>query len=106
MSIKADALKDALDRIRALVHGEDQTAAGEIKAKLVIESDSEESIRSIRNQIEIYLRHNKIQVDGKVSRGEPLIRPRDEPTPMDAIEGFARKYDATVEFVSSDREPR
>lgn len=27
-------------------------------------------------------------------------------TPMDTIEGFAERHGATVEFVSSDREPR
>lgn len=104
---RADALKDTLDRIRALVHGHDQTGADEIKAKIKVVSDSEEAIEEIRNQLEIYLRHNKTLIDGKVNRQEPLIRPRDETdTPMDAIEGFAQKYGATVEFVSSDREPR
>lgn len=107
VTYRADALKDTLDHIRALVHGHDQTGADEIKAKIKVVSDSEDSIEEIRTQLEIYLRHNKLLIDGKVNRQEPLIRPRDETeTPMDTIEGFAEKYGAKVEFVSSDREPR
>lgn len=84
---RPEALKDALDRIRDLVGEQDQTAGREYKTKVTIESDRDDALRAIRDQLEIYLRHHKTGIEGEVSIKEPLVRPRPEPTPMDRMLG-------------------
>ncbi len=117
VSYRPDALNDALDRLNELAEEFDQTP-GQIKTKATIESDSEEAIRSIRYQLETYLKINKTVISGKVGIEEPLVRPEPEPTPMDkAWQDFADKNGASitgtlfgrpinVEPVGSDAPPR
>ena len=85
-TFRTDALKATLDRIRELTSGEEKTMAGELKTKVTIEGDNLPGLQMIRNQLEIYLRHNQNTiVTGTVDIKEPLVRPAPEPTPMDAL---------------------
>jgi hypothetical protein len=103
---RADALKDTLDRLRELIEEHDQTS-GELKTKLTIESWQEDALLAIRDQIEIYLRQHKTQITGEATIRGPLVRPKADRTPMEALldTSLARRADR-VEFISSDREPR
>jgi hypothetical protein len=102
-----DALKDTLDRLRELTDEHDQTS-GELKTKLTIESWQEDALVAIRNQIESYLRHNKLLITGDATIKGPLVRPKPEPTPMEALlnTDLGRRADRVELVVSSDREPR
>ena len=82
-TFRPDALADTLDRLRDLCEEHDQTA-GELKTKLTIESWSEEALTTIRNAIEIWLRVNKTVISGEATLKGPLVRPKAEPTPMEA----------------------
>jgi hypothetical protein len=81
-----DALKDTLDRLRELCDEQEQST-GELKTKLTIESWQEDALIAIRNQIESYLRHNKLLISGEATVKGPLVRPRPEPTPMEQALG-------------------
>ena len=101
-----DALNATLEKLQELTEEHDQVT-GELKTKVIVETDSEEAVRQIRYQLETYLRQHKTQISGEVVIKEPLVRPEPTPLPMDAIEGFAERHGARTEFaVSSDREPR
>lgn len=102
----ADALKDTLDRLHELTEEHDQSS-GELKTKLTIESWQEEALLAIRDQIEMYLRQHKLLISGEATIKGPLVRPKPEKTPMEALlsTDLARRAER-VEFVSSDREPR
>jgi len=98
-TLRSAALKDALDRIHELTTEQDKTLLGELKTKVVIEGDNLPGLQEIRNQIEIYLRRQQTGlVTGTVDIKEPLVRPRDEPTPMDAL------FEDDDEAIGSDGE--
>lgn len=86
-TFRTDALKETLDCIRELTSEQDKTLAGELKTKVTIEGDNLRGLQAIRDQLEIYLRHNqKTIVTGTVDIKEPLIRPAPA-TPMDELLG-------------------
>lgn len=99
-SFRPEAINDALDRLNDLCSEHDQT--GKVKAKVAIESHHEDALLAIREQIETYLRANKIIIEGKVTMESPVVRPQPEKTPMEeALERAAHRMGAeSVEFVT------
>jgi len=90
-SYRPDALNSAVERLRELCEEHDQTT-GEMKTKIILESWKEEPLLAIRAQIETYLRHHKLLLDGKATIESPIVRPRPELTPMEeAIERLRPK---------------
>lgn len=102
-SYRPEAINAALDRLNDLCSEHDQT--GKVKAKVVIESNSEDALLAIREQIETYLRVKKVVLEGKVTLESPVVRPQPEKTPMeealDRLDGAGRRMGAeSVEVVA------
>lgn len=82
-SYRPEAINAALERLNELCSEHDQV--GKTKAKVAIESYQEDALIAIREQIEAYLRVNKVVIEGKVTLESPVVRPQPEKTPMDEM---------------------
>lgn len=120
--VKPEHIAAALSELRERAAEYDQ--AGEASATMTIEGYQEAPLISVMEAFETWLfYHGKVDCEMTVKR--PGLRPETREllarekrrTPMDAIQGFADKYGASVhgsllgqridvEPVSSDREPR
>jgi len=101
-SSRADAIAEALAELRRQMS--DHAAHGETVATVTIESGSEAPLISLCDLFEVWLYSYKIQIDTEVKLARPGVRPETmarlrarKATPMDALEGFAETYGATIE---------
>lgn len=109
---RPEKIAEALRRLRDAASDYDQT--GESSAQMIIEAHQESPLTEIMEVFENWLFHEAPGLDCEMKLARPGLRPETrellarakQQTPMDKIEGFARRHNATVEFVSSDREPR
>lgn len=109
---KAERVAEALTELREQAAAYDQTP--EVSATMIIEAWRERDLTEVMAAFEAWLYEHAIGLDCEMKLVRPGIRPEtiamrqreQQQTPMDKIQGFAEKYGATIEFVSSDREPR
>lgn len=109
---RPELIAQALSQLRDTASDYDQT--GESSAQMIIEAHQESPLTEIMETFENWLFHHAPGLDCEMKLARPGLRPETrellarakQQTPMDTIEGFAEKYGAKVEFVSSDREPR
>lgn len=85
-SFRPEAVEAALRRFEQLCSEHDQIGA--ITTKVVIESNDEDALIEMRNQFEVWLRAARALVEGDVTMRSPLVRPKPQLLPMDAVDGF------------------
>ena len=74
---RVETLMRALERLNEL--SSEHSQPGELKTKVVMESFEEGTLTAIRDLFELWLRHNRVGIDGTVTMRAPLVRHKPEP---------------------------
>lgn len=81
---KVEKMTAAMTRLDEITS--EHSTPGQLKATIEFESFQEETLTAIREQFELWLRQERLGVEGDVSMKSPVVRPRpDASTPMDDL---------------------
>lgn len=103
---KVEVMNGALEKLDEITS--EHSTPGQLRTAIKFESFQEETLQAIREAFEAWLRQQRLGVEGDVTMTSPVVRPRPEPAPMDAMfeelrPGKGGRSAAAVEFIPGER---
>ena len=80
---KVEKMTAALERLDEITS--EHSTPGMLKFGVKFESFQEETLQAIREQFEVWLRQERLGIEGDVVMKSPVVRPQPEKAPMDAL---------------------